>query len=305
MDQAPQGGPSSSPRREGAGPPSTLGGGGCYPAARKHWHRGPFSPRLAALVSRGTRPQSDPGGPTQAAARTMTHAAVANGLPKRSAAHRKRSPSCARTFPVSRLQSPPKRTAAPPGNYEIIKYSGVAIRDPQSGVRFGIPPKARRRGRPRGHPCPSSLRRSHPPVRPSARPSVRPSVRPAGRPATLAPSLAPPSLSLSSLPSSLPPFLGWDGDPTRSSPTVRSGWIRMQCRGPKWAGPGHAGPAQSGALQEAEEDAAVYPLVMHFFFATETHFFATIDFRPFFGQWQGSRIRKDEMATDGPLQNSA
>ena len=28
MDQAPRGGPSSSPRREGAGPPSTLGGGG-------------------------------------------------------------------------------------------------------------------------------------------------------------------------------------------------------------------------------------------------------------------------------------
>ena len=28
MDQAPRRGPSSSPRREGAGPPSTLGGGG-------------------------------------------------------------------------------------------------------------------------------------------------------------------------------------------------------------------------------------------------------------------------------------
>ena len=54
MDQAPRGGPSSSPRREGAGPPSTLGGGGLVYGSKRNggqpdWARG-WAPHRGAWV---------------------------------------------------------------------------------------------------------------------------------------------------------------------------------------------------------------------------------------------------------------
>ncbi len=55
MDQAPRGGPSSSPRREGAAPPSTLGGGGVSSLwQQKKWEQpdwaGGWAPHRGARV---------------------------------------------------------------------------------------------------------------------------------------------------------------------------------------------------------------------------------------------------------------